>query len=890
MKKNRKELKETLMCVLLMIMLLIPSIQGMQITSSRDNRLKVDQRFGTTNYDTTIVNKQDGSNSNIIEERQIFSVTIYVNGQTGNDNNDGYSPESPKKTIQAGIDAAVNGDRVEVAPGIYAGLKNRDLDFNGKAINVYSQSGPLVTIIDCGGSIDPFTPHRGFYFHTNEGRSSNVSGFTIRNGVGDVANNVVAFEPYEINYHREIGVVNEVHVGGGIFCRSASPTIDNCIFENDVVFGYPWKYYGAAVYGSMSSLCIQGCIFRQNNDVYQCSSSLVALFANCNAYAEVKDSYFTDNDGCGRTDLLIGNMTASVSDCRFESVNKGGGVPPFDGCDVFWANTTIQDCSFFNLTIGVYTCVNLGFTIYVEVNRSEFQGCITGLLSNEYQPEKKGSRSSIHHLTNLDVLNSYIFNCGTGINWFIVGDDSIINTTIDGCSFFGIEAFGIDPGYSLQCDRIEISACDVIAILSCGYLALTITNSWIVGNSQGISTVGEYNTLVFTGCTIAGKTALGMSYPDPEGQGRALNMQGSVHNTAIFTNSILWDDADGIYGEVWTDDSSNYVSMSYSDNHSYIVTPGVGNINQDPKFVGFPETTGTWTYGGYMDPRTGITKFYDSSAFWPEHSLKGKHLRPNVDSSNNYREEYLIVDNGYDVDHGSYVAVRGNDFDALGNNEYVGIPYQIFDYHLQWNPSDVTKQSPCVDTGLNSAVVGLHDIDNDPRIIDGKGNGIAVVDMGGDEFTPDIVALYVISSPQQGIWITVSPRDIHGNANDATAFDRSYINGTTVTLTVPADSPSGIKFLRWIVDGISKEKYQQQCIIQLFKDILAEAKYMKIGDANGDGVVNAFDIDPFILALTNPYAYANQYPNWDILSCDINGDGVVNCFDIDPFIHLLTGG
>ncbi|MGE0479005.1 MAG: alpha-amylase family glycosyl hydrolase [Phycisphaerae bacterium] len=62
------------------------------------------------------------------------------------------------------------------------------------------------------------------------------------------------------------------------------------------------------------------------------------------------------------------------------------------------------------------------------------------------------------------------------------------------------------------------------------------------------------------------------------------------------------------------------------------------------------------------------------------------------------------------------------------------------------------------------------------------------------------------------------------------------------------------------------------------------------GDANCDGVVNNFDIDPFVLALTDPAAYAAAYPACQILNCDANDDGVVNNFDIDPFVALLTGG
>ncbi len=63
-----------------------------------------------------------------------------------------------------------------------------------------------------------------------------------------------------------------------------------------------------------------------------------------------------------------------------------------------------------------------------------------------------------------------------------------------------------------------------------------------------------------------------------------------------------------------------------------------------------------------------------------------------------------------------------------------------------------------------------------------------------------------------------------------------------------------------------------------------------LGDLNCDGVLNAFDIDPFILALTDEAAYAVAYPDCDILLADLNGDGVVNAFDIDPFIEVLTPG
>ena len=61
-----------------------------------------------------------------------------------------------------------------------------------------------------------------------------------------------------------------------------------------------------------------------------------------------------------------------------------------------------------------------------------------------------------------------------------------------------------------------------------------------------------------------------------------------------------------------------------------------------------------------------------------------------------------------------------------------------------------------------------------------------------------------------------------------------------------------------------------------------------LGDLNCDGVLNAFDIDPFVLALIDPAGYASAWPDCDIMLADINGDGEINAFDIDPFVELLT--
>jgi hypothetical protein len=61
-------------------------------------------------------------------------------------------------------------------------------------------------------------------------------------------------------------------------------------------------------------------------------------------------------------------------------------------------------------------------------------------------------------------------------------------------------------------------------------------------------------------------------------------------------------------------------------------------------------------------------------------------------------------------------------------------------------------------------------------------------------------------------------------------------------------------------------------------------------DLNCDGSVNNFDIDPFVLALTDAAGYAVQFPDCNAALADVNGDGAVNNFDIDPFVACLVNG
>ncbi|MCH8315682.1 MAG: hypothetical protein IID41_06875 [Planctomycetes bacterium] len=175
-------------------------------------------------------------------------------------------------TIQEAIDAAMDGDEVEVHPGTY----NENINLLGKAITVRSSDGAGVTTIDAGGSGTVVT------CDSREGADTILDGFTITGG--------------------------DASGGGGMRNSGSSPTVTNCTFS-----GNSAGDLGAGMYNFISNPTVTNCIFSGNSAGSGGGGILNLLSSN----PTVTNCIFSGNSvgtvGGGMLNLIDSNPT--VTNC-----------------------------------------------------------------------------------------------------------------------------------------------------------------------------------------------------------------------------------------------------------------------------------------------------------------------------------------------------------------------------------------------------------------------------------------------------------------------------------------------------------------------------------------------------------------------------------------------
>jgi len=237
-------------------------------------------------------------NANGVPDECQPHLFLYVDASNCPGAGDG-SIDSPFCFIQDAIDSlpltAGDNEVVEIVltDGIYTGARNKNLDYDGRAVTVRSANGRVNCVIDMEGD------GRGFCFHSHEPAGARVEGLTIQNGWVDVN------DPYG-------------QMGGAILVAGSSPTLVNCAFTGNSAF-----WLGGALFVALapSPLQIVGCEFRDNR-VSNDTGSMDGGAIYCSAsQLSISNCAFTDNRVQGEYAVGFGGAVYAKDQSQLELAN-----------------------------------------------------------------------------------------------------------------------------------------------------------------------------------------------------------------------------------------------------------------------------------------------------------------------------------------------------------------------------------------------------------------------------------------------------------------------------------------------------------------------------------------------------------------------------------------
>ncbi|MCP4452506.1 MAG: hypothetical protein GY809_13680, partial [Planctomycetes bacterium] len=223
-------------------------------------------------------------------------------------------------SIQAALTAANSGDTIVVDPGVYQSGDSEFLITLTKDVTITSRfpSDPCAvaaTILD-GYANDPSRPlhYVGMVVAPNVGRNTVINGLTFRN-CGGQAGDGVADDGDRAAGHPD-GYDGQYGFGGAlIVLPEASPTIKNCVFQNNFMIGEDGgngenaDATANAGRGGWGGWVRGGAIY--------CASKSSPLFINCS----ILDNYARGGNGGDGGDGALSNATETLP-------NYGGNYTP----------------------------------------------------------------------------------------------------------------------------------------------------------------------------------------------------------------------------------------------------------------------------------------------------------------------------------------------------------------------------------------------------------------------------------------------------------------------------------------------------------------------------------------------------------------------------------
>ncbi len=377
-------------------------------------------------------------------------------------------PTGPKRTIQAAINAAVNGDFVHVLPGEYVGV----IDFDGKAITVLGVNGAAFTTIN-GNGAGPVVSCNSL-----EGPGSVLRGFTVKGGSTNQSGGGMLIALASPTVLECIFRDNFAQAtGGGIACIAASPTIADCTFidnqadelvgGDDLGMGAGMSIAGGApavsgcyffsndAHNSGGGMSITGgaaptiedCTFEQNFQYTYCPIETCPAIHSGSAVVSIGSEpsfdtcVFHDNRLGGHGAVFVSGGEASFNNCDFtlnRSANVadpwlgGGGLGAQDG-----ANVTLFGCSFTDNHSNTF-----GGAVYLK--GAFLSATLCGFSDNETDNGPGGAIRAENSSLAL-ALCTFSDNTASTSGGAISTDEGPV-VTLQGCAFTGNIAAGGNGG------------------------------------------------------------------------------------------------------------------------------------------------------------------------------------------------------------------------------------------------------------------------------------------------------------------------------------------------------------------------------------------------------------------------------------------------------------
>jgi parallel beta-helix repeat protein len=393
-------------------------------------------------------------------------------------------------TIQAAIDATINGDTVLVTPGTYV----ENLDVQGKDITIRG-FGAAFTIVD-GGGVGPTIK-----YSPGSTRLSVLEDLTVTNGAG-------------------VGAATDA-LGGGIRIVSSSPTIRRCTIRNNTSGSYGAGIGGTDFNGNGSDCSprIEGCVIEDN----------VATGVS-----------FASGGGIGLTGFSAGAATgqAEIVRCRIQrntANGRGGGI--YVGYN---QNATIEANEITeNTTLGSTGSLDGGAAIFAALN------AVPTIQNNriwENVSANNGGGIKFFNVSGMQIVNNTIVdNIGGGIAGYASAATfgvnvyaDVVNTIVwnpgsPEFTFTGT-AQGSQPPYA------NVSYCDVNG----GYAGTGNINA----NPQLLNaSSGNHRLLGSSPCRNAGTNAVALPATDFEGQPRVTEATVDIGADEYDPTAVLhWSD------------------------------------------------------------------------------------------------------------------------------------------------------------------------------------------------------------------------------------------------------------------------------------------------------------------------------------------------------------